>query len=304
MQVREIMTKNPACCTPDTNLQEVARMMLEHDCGLIPVVDNQENKKPVGTITDRDIAIRTVAAGQNPIDIKASNVMTMGVTTVTAETDVQECCDIMENKKIRRVLVVDESGAVSGIVAQADVAEYGHPELVSNMLEEISESPPSPNPRRSFERRSSQPYSQQRSSFRTETPRPLPTENAPRFRSEKHRTSTTEKSSFGLKSILPLLVGIGTGAALNYYLIPAKESKSRVVARRDITDSTRNVKTVTNKTPLDLTNQTGNRPIETKEVITGSVTSSSTQKDKLNTKIDSTRKDETDNRTEIGRSAS
>jgi len=302
MQVREIMTKNPACCTPDTNLQEVARMMLEHDCGLIPVVDNQENKKPVGTITDRDIAIRTVAAGQNPLDIKASNVMTMGVTTVTAETDVQECCDVMENKKIRRVLVVDRSGGVSGIVAQADVAEYGHPELVSNMVEEISESSPSPNPRRSFGRRSNQPYSTQRSSFRTETSR-RPTENAPQFRSEKHRSST-EKSSFGLKSILPLLVGIGTGAALNYYLIPAKESKSRVVARRDITDSTRNVKTVTDKTPLDLTNQTDNRAVETKEVITGSVTSYSTQKDKLNTKIDSTRKDESDNRTEIGRSAS
>ncbi len=266
MQVREIMTENPVCCTPDTNLQEVARLMLEHDCGLIPVVDNQENKKPMGTITDRDIAMRTVAAGQNPLDVKALNIMTMGITSVKPETDVQECCDVMENKKIRRVLVVDQSGGLCGIVAQADVAQYGQSDLVSNMVEEISESSPTPHPRKSFGRRSSdQSYATERSSFRTE--------NAPRFRSAK-QSSSTRKSSFGLKSVLPLLVGVGAGAAINYYLLPENKSKRRTEVRPNTADSTLKTNSETIKTPLDLTNRTTDRSIETKEIITGNVTSS------------------------------
>ena len=55
MNVGEIMTKDPACCTPDTGLQEVAKMMVDSDCGCIPVVDGENSKMPVGMITDRDI---------------------------------------------------------------------------------------------------------------------------------------------------------------------------------------------------------------------------------------------------------
>src|SRR4051794_41186240 len=61
MQVREFMTGDPICCTRETGLPEVARMMVEHDCGAIPVVESRENRWPVGVITDRDITCRTVA---------------------------------------------------------------------------------------------------------------------------------------------------------------------------------------------------------------------------------------------------
>ena len=71
MNVGEIMTKDPACCTPDTRLQEVAKMMVDNDCGCIPVVDDEGSKMPVGMITDRDITCRVVANGQNPLDLTA-----------------------------------------------------------------------------------------------------------------------------------------------------------------------------------------------------------------------------------------
>ncbi len=61
MQIREIMTGDPICCTRDTGLPEVARMMVEHDCGAIPVVESRNSKIPVGVITDRDITCRVVA---------------------------------------------------------------------------------------------------------------------------------------------------------------------------------------------------------------------------------------------------
>ncbi|MEJ7701686.1 MAG: CBS domain-containing protein [Pyrinomonadaceae bacterium] len=329
MQVKEIMTENPVCCTPDTNLQDVAKLMLEHDCGLIPVVNNQENKKPVGTITDRDIAIRTFAAGQNPLEIKASNIMTMGVTTVKPETSVQECCDVMENKKIRRVLVVDNSGGVCGIVAQADVAEYGHPELIGNMVEEISESEASPNSRRYTNSRNNQSYSNQRysndysneyanqkASYRMPPPPPPPLyrmENAPQYRTERY-SGSNDKSSFNFNSLLPLLIGIGAGVALKYYYMPEKESKSgSVVARRDLTASIQEARDAISKKPLDLSKPAETHPAETREVITGRVTTStpadiqklggkSAQSNISSTGLNSTREDKSDTDPKFGRS--
>ncbi|HEU4752254.1 MAG TPA: CBS domain-containing protein, partial [Armatimonadota bacterium] len=58
MQVRDAMTENPACCTPDTPLQEAAALMVQYDCGAIPVVESQQSKKLVGMVTDRDITCR------------------------------------------------------------------------------------------------------------------------------------------------------------------------------------------------------------------------------------------------------
>ena len=66
MQVKEIMTPNPATCSPETSLQDVARMMVDCDCGAIPVVKSNDSNAPVGIITDRDIVIRCVAAGHQP----------------------------------------------------------------------------------------------------------------------------------------------------------------------------------------------------------------------------------------------
>ena len=66
MQVKEVMTADPACCISETTLTEVAKMMVDNDCGEIPVVESNESKLPIGVITDRDIVCRTVALGLNP----------------------------------------------------------------------------------------------------------------------------------------------------------------------------------------------------------------------------------------------
>jgi CBS domain-containing protein len=71
MQVKEIMTLEPASCTPETPLQKVAQLMIENDCGEIPVIDNSDSCIPVGVITDRDIVCRTVAKGLNPLEMTA-----------------------------------------------------------------------------------------------------------------------------------------------------------------------------------------------------------------------------------------
>ena len=133
--VSEIMTKDPACCAPSTGLQEVAQMMVDNDCGCIPVVDSGE---PVGTITDRDICCRTVAEGKNPLDLTAADAMTPNVVSVTPDTTLDECCKVMEDHQIRRVLVVDGDGACCGIIAQADIAVNAPAKDTAEVVQEVS----------------------------------------------------------------------------------------------------------------------------------------------------------------------
>ena len=135
MTVAEIMTKDPACCAPDTSLQEVAKMMVDNDCGCIPVVQGGE---PVGTVTDRDIAVRAVAAGKNPLDLTASDAMSSNVVSVAEDCSLDECCKVMEDHQIRRVLVVDASGACCGIIAQADIAANASTKDTGEVVQEVS----------------------------------------------------------------------------------------------------------------------------------------------------------------------
>ena len=138
MKVKDIMTENPACCTADTNLQDVAKMMLDNDCGAIPVVEDNNHKRPIGVVTDRDITIRTVAKGENPLNMTAKSVMTKNVFTVTPDTAIDDCVNLMQKHAVRRVPVVDEDGNCIGMVAQADVAVKANDREGGELVEEVS----------------------------------------------------------------------------------------------------------------------------------------------------------------------
>src|SRR5436190_24388934 len=103
MQVKEVMTTDPACCAPDTPLPEVAKMMVDNDCGEIPVL---ENKIPIGVITDRDIVCRIVANNINPLESRAADCMSKPIVTVTPDMSIEECSSLLEENRIRRVPVV------------------------------------------------------------------------------------------------------------------------------------------------------------------------------------------------------
>ncbi|HLK60004.1 MAG TPA: CBS domain-containing protein [Chthonomonadaceae bacterium] len=138
MQVRQVMTQNPTCCTPDTRLQEVANMMVVHHCGAIPVVGNLETRHPIGIITDRDIACRSLAEGKNPLQMTAQECMSTPVVTVRPDNSIEECCRLMEQNRIRRIPVVNAKGGCEGIVAQADIARKGPDFETVDILKAIS----------------------------------------------------------------------------------------------------------------------------------------------------------------------
>jgi CBS domain-containing protein len=137
--LNDVMTANPACCTPDTPLREVARLMVEHDCGQIPVVERLPTGRPLGVVTDRDIIVRMVAQERDVSAARAADCMSSPATRVSREASLADCCALMEKKQIRRLLVVDDDDAVCGIVAQADIARSGRDQATAEMVKEISE---------------------------------------------------------------------------------------------------------------------------------------------------------------------
>lgn len=140
MKVRDLMTPNPVCCSPSDSVQDAARLMGSYEVGSLPVVEAKENGRPVGIVTDRDLAIGALAEGR--IDARVGDVMTPNPFTVGENDDVADVNRVMAERQVRRVPVVNDEGAVVGIVAQADLA-LSHGAVseseVGRVVERISE---------------------------------------------------------------------------------------------------------------------------------------------------------------------
>ncbi len=135
MRIAEIMTKDVQTVTPDADLVTVAQYMKSLNVGVIPVV---EDGRLLGIITDRDIVVRAIAEGRDPVNARARDHMTPDPTTVSPDDDVQQAAAIMAREQIRRLPVV-ENGTLVGIVALGDVAvDSGRDKLSGETLEQIS----------------------------------------------------------------------------------------------------------------------------------------------------------------------
>ena len=139
MRARELMTPDPACVTRDDSVQKAARLMREHDVGLVPVLRGGRSREITGVITDRDIAVRCVAEGRGP-ETLVGDVMSGDVRTVTSDDDVRTVMTLMGREQVRRIPVVDERGAIVGIVSQADIVlEAADDFAAERTVERISE---------------------------------------------------------------------------------------------------------------------------------------------------------------------
>ena len=141
MRVQEIMTPDPACCTPDRTAQEVATLMKDNDCGSIPVVESATSNRLIGTVTDRDLTIRGLAAGLGP-ETAIRELMTARPVTCVPDDEVENLRQVMIEQQVRRVPVVDVNGQLVGIVAQADIARNdgaASDREVGHIVEAISE---------------------------------------------------------------------------------------------------------------------------------------------------------------------
>jgi CBS domain-containing protein len=135
-KVRELMSKQPVKLQSSAPVVEAARQMRSADVGAIIV---EENNKPCGIVTDRDIAIRVVAQGLDPQKTPLSQICSKDLTTLTPEEDIDRAVQMMRQKAIRRVLVVDSQDKALGIVSLGDLAMERDSQSV---LGQISAAPP------------------------------------------------------------------------------------------------------------------------------------------------------------------
>jgi CBS domain-containing protein len=133
--IRELMSENPCSIDADKSVAYAAKMMRDEDVGLAPIV---EGDRLVGTLTDRDIAIRVVAEGRDPESTTAREVASTDVITIDPQGELDEALRLMAQHQVRRLPVV-EGGRLVGIVAQADVARHGDDRQTGQVVEQISQ---------------------------------------------------------------------------------------------------------------------------------------------------------------------
>jgi CBS domain-containing protein len=119
MQLKDVMTCGVTVVLPEATVQEAAREMEALEVGPLPVC---EGERLVGMLTDRDITVRTVAAGRDPATILVREVMTPEVVYGFADQGVQEAVKLMEAQQIRRLPVLNRDRELVGIVALGDLA--------------------------------------------------------------------------------------------------------------------------------------------------------------------------------------
>ena len=134
-KIRDLMTKNPCAIDADKPVEYAAKMMRDEHVGLAPIVEGQ---KLVGTLTDRDIAIRVVAEGKDPKSTQVRDVATTRVVTIDPDQDLDEALRLMATNQVRRLPVVDDDGRLAGVVAQADIARQASDKQTGELVERIS----------------------------------------------------------------------------------------------------------------------------------------------------------------------
>jgi len=138
MKVSDAMTSQVSIARPTDSIRKVAETMAKVDSGVVPVVDNG---KVVGLVTDRDIVLRVVAEGRS-FDSAVSEVMSDGEVLSVKEDDIlADATAKMANNQVRRLVVLNESGNLTGILSLGDVAKDYGAKQVGRTLEEISQEP-------------------------------------------------------------------------------------------------------------------------------------------------------------------
>jgi CBS domain-containing protein len=135
-RISEVMTSNPKTVEATEPVAAAAKIMRDEDVGIIPIVEGQ---RLIGTVTDRDIAIRVVAEGKDAQSTTVRDIASTQLVTIDPQQDLDEALRLMAKHQVRRLPVVEEDGRLVGVVAQADVAREGDDTKTGQVVQEISE---------------------------------------------------------------------------------------------------------------------------------------------------------------------
>jgi CBS domain-containing protein len=134
--IKDVMTRGVEVIHPDATLREAAEKMRRFNIGPVPVCDGD---KLVGVVTDRDIVVRGVAMGHDPHSSRVSSVMSEDIESLPPSASLDEAAELMKDRQLRRLLVVDDAGRLVGIVSLGDLSLEAEDTTVGRTLERISE---------------------------------------------------------------------------------------------------------------------------------------------------------------------
>ncbi len=143
-KILDVMTRHPRAVHGQTSVREAARLMEADDVGSLPVVEVEDAARLVGVLTDRDIAIRVVAAGRDPETTSVGEVASRDVLTVTPDDDLDEALAQMARAQVRRLPVVIRDQELVGMLSQADLSRGAKEKQVGEVVEAISRPPRGP----------------------------------------------------------------------------------------------------------------------------------------------------------------
>jgi CBS domain-containing protein len=139
MKCKDLMSKDPIACTPADDCERAARLLCDHDFGSLPVVADEEDRRVVGILTDRDICCRVATSGSLASEVSVRIAMSTDVLVCAADAEADEAIRLMETGRVRRIPVVDGDGNLVGMIAQADVARSKDLRpVVADVLEHVS----------------------------------------------------------------------------------------------------------------------------------------------------------------------
>lgn len=134
-KAKDIMTPNPVTCQDSDTIRQAVDVMSRENVGVVPIVDRQN--RCCGIVTDRDICLDVVLSELDPNTVKLSKVMHTHLLTCSPEDDLDQVIDLMKGRQVKRILVIDGNGNVSGIISEADIAKQQGKQKVGELAEGV-----------------------------------------------------------------------------------------------------------------------------------------------------------------------
>lgn len=132
----DLMTSSPRTCSAFSSVLEAVMIFRDADCGAVPITDEG---KPIGILTDRDVALALPSHPEDLADLPVSAIMTKGVISVRPEATIEELTETFTKNSVRRLIVTDANDQLLGIVAFADISPRFSPKRVGQIVEQIVE---------------------------------------------------------------------------------------------------------------------------------------------------------------------
>ncbi len=121
MEIAQIMTKSPTCCSPSCTAEMAARLMQQSDTGFLPVIDNVFSRKLAGVVTDRDLCMAVVATGRDAMHVMVHECMNPKPFCCDPDEEVHRALQVMKDCKVRRLPVTDVDNRILGVITIGDL---------------------------------------------------------------------------------------------------------------------------------------------------------------------------------------